>query len=233
MVREGLSGCWLIFFWILRQKLISFYTDLVPLLKVCYNCTQDFFKFLWRCIWKNMEYQNQGWKGTPVFKITCLCPCCPKMPVPFLAGFQNRVPVPLLPENGRAHVPLARALSALIKTSSSECFLAQSWSGLYFSTFHNKYKHFWPIEYVNRGLTVWKTRSLQKIQRKSFSASLSSLQYNVSSVNEDTRLCSIRKQSSSFCLQQSNTPVIEEYLKKKKKKVCIWQWSSLNFVVRS
>jgi hypothetical protein len=31
------------------------------------------------------------------------------VPVPFLAGFQNRVPVPVpfLPENARAHVPLA------------------------------------------------------------------------------------------------------------------------------
>jgi hypothetical protein len=37
------------------------------------------------------------------------------VPVPFLAGFQNHmpVPVPFSPKNGRAHVPLARALSAL------------------------------------------------------------------------------------------------------------------------
>ncbi len=36
------------------------------------------------------------------------------VPVPFLAGFQNHVPVRFSPKNGRAHVPvpLARALSA-------------------------------------------------------------------------------------------------------------------------
>ncbi len=56
-------------------------------------------------------------------KITCPCPCCPKMPVPvpvpFLAGFQNHVPmpvpVPFSPQNGRAHVLLARALTPLEK----------------------------------------------------------------------------------------------------------------------
>ncbi len=55
-------------------------------------------------------------------KITC--PCCPKMPVPvpFLAGFQNHVPMPMpfSPQNGRAHVPLARALTPLDLFSLTE-----------------------------------------------------------------------------------------------------------------
>jgi hypothetical protein len=44
------------------------------------------------------------------------------VPVPFLAGFQNHVPVPFSPQNGRAHVPLARALSALFLTLQNPFF---------------------------------------------------------------------------------------------------------------
>jgi hypothetical protein len=70
---------------------------------------------------KKVFPRAMGTAKTTKITCPCPCPCCPKMPmpvpVPFLAGFQNHVPVPVpvpfSPKNGRAHVPLARALSAL------------------------------------------------------------------------------------------------------------------------